>query len=120
MSDGHDRDDLPLADPGEGYARPHESDRERRTRRTMTWIFAVVIFTAGLAFFYKLYEFMHDLLDAAGLQFAGAHLLTYVLVAGGFFCLLAFAFLRGHFSDIEKPKFDLLEKEVRYDREGVL
>ena len=81
----------------------------------MTWIFGTVVVLGGLAFFYKLYEFLHDLSAQEGLAFAGAPLLTYCLVAGGFLCLLAFAFIKGHFSDIEKPKYDLLETEIRHD-----
>jgi hypothetical protein len=85
-------------------------------RRWTLWFFFLVIFAAGLGFSYKLYEFIHDLLAEEGLRFAGAHILTYLLVAGGFFLLLLFAFLTGHFSDIEQPKYDLLEREKELDR----
>ena len=81
----------------------------------MLWIFGFVVVAGALAFGWKLYEFAADLLDDDGLRFAGAHLLTYVLVAGGFFLLLLFCFLRGHFADIEKPKYDLLDMEREHD-----
>ena len=84
--------------------------------RGAMWFFGFVILMASVAFTYKLYEFFLDLTDEDGLRFAGTHLLTYVLVAGGFFCLLGFCFLKGHFADIEKPKFDLIEKEEAHDR----
>jgi hypothetical protein len=80
-------------------------------------VFAVAIVAAGAGFSWKLFEFFEDLLAEAGLHFAGAHLLIYVLVAAGFLSLLAYAFLSGHFADVEQPKFDLLERERKHDRE---
>jgi hypothetical protein len=91
------------------------AEQDRRTLKWLMWIFSFTIVAAAAAFGWKIYEFAHDLVATEGLRFAGAHLLTYVLVAGGFFMLLLFCFLRGHFSDIEKPKHDLLEQERRYD-----
>ena len=74
----------------------------------MLVIFSIVILGAAVAFGIKLFEFFSDFLDKGGIGFAGSHLLTYVLVAGGFLLLLLFALLSGHFSDIEQPKFDLI------------
>ena len=91
-------------------------EEQGRLHKIMLWIFSLVILVASLGFVSKLYEFFHDLTNEEGLRFAGAHLLTYVLVAGGFFMLLGYAFLRGHFADIEQPKYDLLEQEERRDR----
>jgi hypothetical protein len=88
---------------------------DRRHLSVMLWIFGFVIVAGALAFGWKLYEFAYDLVSEEGLRFAGSHLLTYVLVAGGFFMLLLFCFLKGHFADIEKPKYDLLESEKAYD-----
>ena len=78
--------------------------------------FLVIVFFAGAAFFFKLYEFFYDLSSQEGFRFAGAHLGTYLLVAAGFFLLLLYGFLKGHYSNIEQPKYDLLEKEQSYDR----
>ena len=85
-------------------------------RRFWIAFFAVGCTAAGLGFAYKLYEFFFDVVGREGFEFAGAHLVTYALVAAGFLLLLLFAFLHGHFSDIERPKHELLEKELRYDR----
>ena len=90
-------------------------ERDRKTLVYLMWIFSFTIVAAGAAFGWKIYEFAHDLIATEGLRFAGAHLLTYVLVAGGFFMMLLYCFLSGHFSDIEKAKYDLLEEERRYD-----
>lgn len=94
-----------------------DSTSERRLRRALLWFFGFVIVMGGAGFTFKLYEFFVDLTDADGLRFAGAHILTYILTAGGFVLLLVLAFMRGHFADIEKPKFDMLENERRMDRE---
>jgi len=91
---------------------------EMKTRRNRFLAIAasfLVILAAGVSFVFKLYEFFYDLSAREGFQFAGAHLSTYLLVAGGYFLLLAFAFLRGHFNDIEQPKHDILEEERRRD-----
>ena len=91
---------------------------ERHPLRTF-WlvVFLLGSLLAGAGFFYKLYEFFWDVSSTEGFEFAGVHLVTYMLVAGGFFLLLLFCFLRGHFGDIEKPKHDLLEQERRYDQD---
>ena len=94
-----------------------EKKRDTRSRRIMMRLFAFIVVASGSAFVYKLYEFFHDLTDSDGLRFAGSHLLTYVLVAGGFGLLLCYGFLRGHFADIEKAKYEMLDLEERHDRE---
>jgi len=86
-----------------------------RTHRGMLAFFALVIAGAAFAFGVKFYEFFVDLAAQEGFRFAGAHLLTYLLVAAGFFLLLGFCFVSGHFADIEQPKHDLLESERKND-----
>ncbi len=87
-----------------------------RSHRAWMIFFIFIIFMAGVAFAFKFYEFFYDLSVQEGFRFAGAHLATYLLVAAGFFLLLAYAFLRGHFADIERPKYDLLDQERAHDR----
>jgi len=90
---------------------------ERRApARWVTVVFLLGALAAGLGFGVKLYEFAEDLLADQGIGFAGAHLITYALVAAGFVLLLLGTFLRGHWADIEKPKFELIEKERAHDR----
>lgn len=92
-------------------------EKDSRSHRVMIWLFGFVVFAGGAAFFYKLYEFFVELTSPDGLRFAGSHLLTYCLVAGGFLLLLVYSFMSGHFSDIEEPKFTLLETEIEYDNQ---
>jgi hypothetical protein len=96
----------------------HEpSDKAGRgPSRLVVGVFAAAVVLAGAGFSWKLFEFFEDLFAETGLHFAGAHLTVYILVAAGFVLLLAYAFLSGHFSDIERPKLELLEKEREYDR----
>ena len=88
----------------------------RAPGRWVTVVFLVGALVTGVGFGVKLYEFAEDLLADQGIGFAGAHLLTYALVAAGFVLLLLGTFLRGHWADIEKPKFELIEKERAHDR----
>jgi hypothetical protein len=84
-------------------------------RRAILAVFLLAMGVAGVGFSVKLVEFAQDLTAESGLQFAGAHLLVYGLIALGFLMLLGLCFLRGHFKDLEEPKYDLLEKERRHD-----
>ena len=97
------------------YATEEAKRDDRKLRRTMAWILGVVVTFSGFAFVYKLAEFFIDFTNTDGLRFAGSHLLTYCLVAAGFLLLLTYSFLKGHYADIEQPKYDLLEAEDRYD-----
>ncbi len=89
----------------------------QRIPRGALWFLMAVIVLGGAGFIYKFYEFFLDIAAQDGFRFAGAHLLTYLLVAAGFLLLLLYAFLNGHFADIESPKYELLEREVRLDHE---
>ncbi len=94
------------------------STRPTRTaNKYVVRLFIVAAVAAGLGFSVKIFEFMQDMLNSSGMHFAGAHLAVYFCVAGGCLMLLAYTFFSGHFSDIEKPKYELLEREIKNDRE---
>jgi len=84
-------------------------------RRAWLAFFLFGALLAGAGFVYKLREFFFDVTETEGFEFAGAHLVTYLLVAGGFLLLLVHGFLRGHYADIERPKHELLEHERALD-----
>ena len=96
---------------------PPQKPAYERVTAHRGWLafFIAVIVVAGASFAFKFYEFFYDLSSQQGFRFAGAHLGTYLLVAGGFFLLLLFAFLNGHFADIEQPKYDILDEEIARD-----
>lgn len=96
--------------------RPARTPSEARRHRFTIVLFVSIIGLAGLGFCVKIHEFVEDWLSQNGVHFGGSHLLSYGLTAAGYACLLAFAYLRGHFADIERPKYDLLDSEELRDR----
>jgi len=87
--------------------------------RWFLWVFSVaMIIIAGSAFLMKLIEFT----ATATREGTGAlasfliPVLNYLLVAGGFFCLFFWAYFKGHFRDIEGPKYRMLELNGEFDR----
>lgn len=108
-------DDTPRSETPSPSQEPHDKAFSSPGRRFLIAFFGLGSVSAGIGFAVKIYEFTDDLLDDHGIRFAGVHLLTYALVAVGFLLLLAFAYFSGHFSDIEAPKYDLLQEEREHD-----
>lgn len=78
---------------------------------------AVVIFLSGLyGFGSKFEEFIRMVRSTEGGRFALIPILNYLLASAGFVCLFVWAARNGMFKDIEKPKYDLLERERELDR----
>jgi hypothetical protein len=72
-------------------------------------------------FTYKLFAFLKTIKRDELAGFAFDPILVYALVAMGFLCLLAWAFLTGQFRDIERPKYEMLERfdeQERAERQG--
>jgi hypothetical protein len=93
-----------------------EGREPRRSRRLVIAILCGASILAGLGFGVKIHEFLQDWLDDQGINFGGSHLLCYALVATGYAALLTFAYLSGHFADVERPKYELLKTEDGLDR----
>jgi nitrogen fixation-related uncharacterized protein len=90
-----------------------------RTSRVLRWVTAtmlVAIAAGGAGFAYKLIQFSKEALTSEVASFALVPILTYVLVSIGFSCLFVWALCRGQFTDVEGPKYRLLELEERHDR----
>ena len=83
--------------------------------RWLFWTFVAVVGCAGIGFVFKLVEFAHTLRASPDVSFALMPIVTYLVVAVGFFCLLAWATLGGHFKDLEGPKHAMLENERALD-----
>ncbi len=94
---------------------PTPQPRRERAPRWLIAFFLVVLVSAGCAFVFKLVEFARTLHDAPDVSFALMPIVTYLVVAGGFFCLLAWALLGGHLRDVEGPKYFMLENERALD-----
>lgn len=93
---------------------------ETHPERPFTWIhlgFVIIVLIAGIAFFFKLHEFMTTIKRDELAGFAFDPIMTYGFVAVGFLFLLAWAYLTGQFRDIEQPKYDMLERFDRQERQ---
>lgn len=91
----------------------------RRGTNWFLWIFGpTVIVVAGVAFVFKLVEFIHTA-TTRGPEAMGSFLmpvLTYLLVAAGFLLLFLWAYATGQFRDVEAPKYRMLEMQDEIDR----
>lgn len=76
------------------------------------WVILGVTF-AGVTFVYKLIEIMETVPLGEVAGFAVIQVITYLLVAIGFFFLFIWSFLKGDFKDIEKVKYRVLEMEEK-------
>ncbi len=95
-----------------------EAFKKRTRAQRLTLIFTMLVFfvPAGFGFAVKLYEFLAVANDGASEgTFMLVPVLNYFIVFMGMLCMLAWAATNGMFRDIEKPKFDMLERERRLD-----
>ena len=96
--------------------------RDSRKMRISTLLMLFAIVAGGSGFIYKLIQFTREALNAGEAQeasFALVPVVVYVCVAVGFVLLFLWALCRGQFRDIEGPKYDLLEQEAAYVRDGI-
>jgi hypothetical protein len=85
-------------------------------KRLITWLVGLAVAGGGLTFCLKLYDFIKTAGRGELPGFAFATVVSYFIVTLGFLCLALWAFLSGHFHDIEEPKYRLLETESEIDR----
>jgi hypothetical protein len=91
-----------------------------RWRRIVTWSVGLAVAGGGVTFLFKLYEFVETASRGDLPGFAFATVFSYFVVTLGFLCLAAWAFLKGHYRDIEEPKHRLLETEEELDRQETM
>jgi len=77
-----------------------------------TWVVLGVTFAAA-SFVNKIVQFARTVPRDDITGFAAIQVITYLLVALGFFCLFIWSFLKGDFRDMEKSKYRVLEMEDR-------
>jgi hypothetical protein len=85
-------------------------------RRFVTASVGGAVVIGGLTFIYKLWEFMETAAKGELPGFAFATVISYFVVTIGFLSLAIWAFLRGHYRDIEEPKERLMKTEEELDR----
>jgi len=73
---------------------------------------------AGVAFGYKIAEFLFTLNSEEVRGFADVPVTVYFAVAAGWLALLIWSFLSGKLNESEQSKAELLEKEREYERLG--
>jgi hypothetical protein len=96
---------------------PNESG-SRRQRVVLMGTMILGTIAAGLAFIYKIAEFIFTLKSDAVQGFADVPVTTYFVVASGWLCLLVWSYLTGQFDGVEDVKCELLELEEAYERRG--
>jgi len=75
-------------------------------------------FLAGVAFVYKISEFIFTLNSDSVQGFADVPVTIYFVVAAGWLLLLVWCFLSGKFKNVEEPKYEMLRMEEEYERRG--
>lgn len=65
---------------------------------------------------FKLYEFMAASMTGIMPAITTAAVLPYFFISAGFLLLAAWAWVGGHYKNIEKPKRDMLLQEQEYDK----
>ena len=89
----------------------------RNIQWTVTLILGVLILIPSMiGFVIKFRELIHLTQGDADGGFAITPVVNYLLASAGFLCLLLAAAVNGMFSDIESPKYTMLENEQRLDQ----
>lgn len=81
-----------------------------------TWIVGIAVVIGGGTFIYKLWEFAATAGREEMPGFALVSVVPYFAATAGFLLLAVWAFFKGHFKDIEGPKYDMLKREEELDR----
>ncbi len=103
----------------ESTTAPHPAGSPARPERILLWIGMIGgILVAGVAFVYKIAEFIFTLNSNEVQGFADVPVTIYFVVAAGWLCLLVWSYVSGQFTDIERPKVEMLELEEAYEQRG--
>ncbi len=86
----------------------------KREKFLLYFVVLFVIIPGGISFFIKIVSYFMVGLEEGMSGFA-LPFINYLFIAMGFVFLFVWAYLRGHFEDIEKPAHDMLERNAMYD-----
>ncbi len=90
-----------------------------RRQQIILWVVMIAgLCGAGVAFAYKVAEFIFTLSSDEVKGFADVPVTVYFIVAAGWLMILVWCFLSGKFTDMERAKFEMLEMEEAYERRG--
>ena len=109
----------PVDGPGTKGASEEGNGPSGRAGRIVLWTIMILgLSGAGVAFTYKIAEFLFTLGSDEVKGFADVPVTVYFVVASGWLCLLVWCFLTGKFTNLEQAKYDFFEKEAEYERRG--
>ena len=84
---------------------------EARTRAALVWTMVVGLVLSGVAFAYKIAEFLLTVSSEEARGFADVPVTVYFVVTAGWLCLLGWSWTSGRFADVEAARLDMLEEE---------
>ncbi len=90
----------------------------RKERLLLYFVILFVILPGGISFLVKVASYFMVEVEEGMSGFA-LPFFNYLFVALGFVCLFVWAYLRGHFRDIERPAVEMLETELRLEGEDL-
>ena len=95
-----------------------EHQEPKKGKKFWIWvgIVALGLLAAGSGFVFKLTEFIKVAQNKEAESFAVVPVVTYFCVTAGFICLFIWNYLRGGFDNIERPKYEMLERDEEIDR----
>jgi hypothetical protein len=93
--------------------------RMEHREKILLWVVMVVgIGLSGIAFVYKIAEFIFTLNGTEVQGFAEVPVTVYFIVAAGWLSLLVWCYVTKQFVDVERSKYEMLEMEAEYERLG--
>jgi hypothetical protein len=91
--------------------------KKRSTTSIVVWVMGVIICGMGIyGFGTKFIDFIRTSMAEEGGEFAIIPILNYSFATTGFILLFGWAMFHGMFKNVEKPKYDHLERERELDR----
>lgn len=91
---------------------------EHRERVLLQAVMIVGVVLSGIAFVYKITEFIFTLGGDEVKGFADVPVTVYFVVATGWLCLLVWCHVTRQFVDVERTKYEMLEMEADHERRG--
>lgn len=92
---------------------------DRATRLVFIWSLGIGILLSGIAFAYKVAEFIYTMSAPEARGFADVPVTVYFFVAGGWLMLLVWCVGAGKFKEMDQARIDMLEQEEEYERQGI-
>lgn len=97
------------------------SDRDSLIKRATVYIMCVIVVLSGAyGFATRFMSFLYELAQEDGIAYSLVPVATYFFAAGGFFCILIWAFLTGHLSNVEQEKYRMLDEQLAFERQDRL